>query len=68
MVETVVPEWTENRFGGVVVDPGALPAEPDGFAQRLDASLHFWAEQGLKVVWLEVPIARTALIPIAVEG
>ena len=68
MVETVVPEWTENRFGGVVVDPDALPTEPDGFGPRLDASLHFWTEQGFKVVWLEVPIPKTALIPIAVEA
>jgi 8-oxo-dGTP pyrophosphatase MutT (NUDIX family) len=68
MSETHVPEWTENRFGGVVVDPEALPADADGFERRLSESLRYWADQGLKVVWLEVPISKTALIPVAVEA
>lgn len=68
MSEPCVLEWTENRFGGVVVDPGALPSEPDLFREQLPGSLQFWADQGLKVAWLEIPIAKTALIPVAVEA
>lgn len=68
MSETHVPGWTENRFGGVEVDPESLPAEPSEFEEQLWGALAFWTEQGLRVVWLEIPIARTALIPIAVEA
>jgi 8-oxo-dGTP pyrophosphatase MutT (NUDIX family) len=57
-----------NRFGGVVVDPSGLPAGVDGFRQRLDRSLEAWAREGLKVVWLQVPIGHSALIPLAVEA
>ena len=61
-----LPLLARNAFRGL---PGLLAdALPDRFGQRLDASLHFWEEQGLKVVWLEIPIDKTALIPIAVEA
>jgi 8-oxo-dGTP pyrophosphatase MutT (NUDIX family) len=68
MGDSRVLEWTENRFGGAVVDPEALPTAADTFAARLSDSLRVWTAQGLKVAWLEVPIAKTALIPIAVEA
>lgn len=57
---------TTNAFDGVVVDPQALPVRPEAFRQALGDSLGVWAEQGLKVVWLEVPITKANLIPIAV--
>ena len=57
-----------NRFGGVVVDPKGLPAHLDGFKERLQYSLNAWTQEGLKVVWLEIPIENSALIPIAVEA
>ena len=56
----------ENPFGGMVIDAGDLPAQPEAFGLRLRHSLHLWAGQGYKVVWLEVPIAQSALIPVAV--
>jgi 8-oxo-dGTP pyrophosphatase MutT (NUDIX family) len=68
LAESCVLEWTENRFGGVVVDPEALPAEAEEFKRRLPGSLSVWAEQGLKVTWLEIPISKTPLIPVAVEA
>jgi 8-oxo-dGTP pyrophosphatase MutT (NUDIX family) len=61
-------EWTENRFGGAVVDPKALPEGAETFEQRLSGSLRSWADRGLKVVWLEIPISKSALIPVAVEA
>ncbi len=60
-------EARPNPFGGMVTAPDALPASAAEFAQRLDASLAQWTADGLKAVWLEVPIARSALIPEAVN-
>jgi 8-oxo-dGTP pyrophosphatase MutT (NUDIX family) len=57
-----------NRFAGVVVDPESLPAQVETFTQRLCHSLDAWTSQGLKVVWLEIPIIKSALIPVAVEA
>jgi 8-oxo-dGTP pyrophosphatase MutT (NUDIX family) len=57
-----------NRFAGVVVDPKSLPAHIDGFQERLQRSLDAWTEEGLKVVWLEIPIHISSLIPVAVEA
>lgn len=58
---------TTNAFDGVVVDPKALPMHPEAFRQALSDSLDVWVEQGLKVVWLKVPITKANLIPIAVD-
>ena len=57
-----------NRFAGVVVDPKGLPVHRDEFRHRLRESLAAWTQEGLKVVWLEVPIENSVLIPIAVEA
>ena len=56
-----------NSFGGVVVDPVSLPASPDEFSRALAASVADWRRAGVPVVWLELPIARAALVPAAVE-
>jgi len=56
-----------NPFGGMVAAPDALPSDPAKFAQSLDASLSQWTADGIKAVWLEIPIARAALIPEAVN-
>jgi len=59
---------TTNRFQGVVVDPQALPELPDEFSKALARSLRTWADEGLTVAWLEIPIGQSALIPAAVEA
>jgi len=61
-------ESTTNRFDGVLPDPEALPVDPQEFADRLNFSLGNWRREGLQVIWLEVPIARSELIPIAVDA
>jgi 8-oxo-dGTP pyrophosphatase MutT (NUDIX family) len=59
---------TTNAFGGIVVDPATLPTDPEVFRQALVEALAQWAGGGYKVVWLEVPIGKAALIPVAVEA
>jgi 8-oxo-dGTP pyrophosphatase MutT (NUDIX family) len=59
---------TTNPFRGVVPDPDTLPENPEAFRQRLQHSLQVWQNEGALVVWLEVPIDRAGLIPIAVEA
>lgn len=54
-----------NPFGGMVIDPGALPADPCGFSERLDLSLERWTADGRNLVWLEAPLERAELVPAA---
>lgn len=56
---------TFNQFGGVVVDPGALVDDLRLFPDQLLYSLGEWTVQGYKLVWLEIPIAKASLIPVA---
>ena len=56
---------TPNPFGGIVPDPSQLPSDPTAFAPRLGHSLKEWTAEGYKVVWLEVPLDRAGLVPIA---
>jgi 8-oxo-dGTP diphosphatase len=52
----------------VVVDPESLPGCADEFREALARSLRAWMDEGLKVVWLEIPIDKSALIPLAVDA
>jgi ADP-ribose pyrophosphatase YjhB (NUDIX family) len=54
-----------NRFNGVSVDPGALPEDPVAFGTVLATSLAAWRRAGRRLVWLEIPIERAGLIPVA---
>lgn len=58
----------QNAFGGRVVACNALPHEVDAFAKSLESSMAAWREEGCKVVWLEIPIERSHLIPQAVAA
>ena len=63
-----VVEARKNQFGGMVADPDALPEDPREFRRRLDFSLREWKAEGIVAVWLEVPLDRAALIPVAVDA
>ena len=61
-------EFTTNPFRGAVTSPGSLPPDPAEFARRLRHSLGVWGSEGLQTVWMEIPSALAALIPLAVEA
>lgn len=61
-------EASANQFRGVVINPGSLPDGPGQFEAALGQSLDAWRSQELLVVWLEVPINKSALIPVAVAA
>ena len=59
---------TPNRFQGVELDPTALPHDPEEFRTRLSASLREWKREAFKLVWVNIPIERAALIPVATQA
>jgi 8-oxo-dGTP pyrophosphatase MutT (NUDIX family) len=61
-------EATTNPFGGVIPNPKALEDDPASFARQLEASLNAWAKERFKVVWLEVPITKADLVPVAAKA
>ena len=64
-----VIESTSNQFGGVIPAPDDLHPDPQTFVQHLNTSLTAWKESGYRVAWLEIPIAKSQLVPVAVgEG
>ncbi len=63
-----VLEYTTNPFGGVLSTPDGLPEDPQVFQQQLDHSLKTWKAEGFRVVWVEIPIARSQLISVAVDA
>ena len=60
-------ESTENAFWGVIAETAALQADPDEFKGTLARSLEAWKEADYRVAWLQVPIDKAQLIPVAVE-
>jgi len=61
-------ESTRNSFGGVLPRPEALVPEPQAFEEQLRYSLEAWKDQDFRVVWLEIPIGKSQLIPVAVAA
>jgi 8-oxo-dGTP diphosphatase len=57
-----------NIFRGIAIDPDSLASDPAHFAAQLRASMKGWRAEGVRVVWLEVPIRLAALIPVAVQA
>jgi 8-oxo-dGTP pyrophosphatase MutT (NUDIX family) len=60
--------FNTNPFGGVLVDPLKLPFDAQGFRSRLAYSMDEWIAEGYKVAWLEVPLDKSALVPVAAEA
>ena len=57
-----------NPFGGRVIDPLRLPDDADAFAASLVEAMDEWQREGIKVVWLQLPIARSQFVPAAVAA
>jgi len=60
--------FAPDMFGGVIVEPENLPADAAAFEAALGRSLDTWKSGGVRLVWLAVPIQRSALIPVAVAA
>ena len=59
----------EDRFGGVTVKVSATEANrgPAAFAEQLGGWLDQWADAGKRGIWLDVPLAASAVLGAAVE-
>ena len=57
-----------DQFGGVIVNADALPADVSSFSRALESSLEAWRANGVRLVWLGLPLARAAFVPIAAEA
>ena len=67
-VATETLKFNPNQFGGVVTDTSALPDDPRAFGALLRDSIESWTSNGYKVVWLEIPLSHSALVPVAAEA
>eukprot|EP00930_Biecheleria_cincta_P073726 TRINITY_DN61015_c0_g1_i1.p1 TRINITY_DN61015_c0_g1~~TRINITY_DN61015_c0_g1_i1.p1 ORF type:complete len:344 (-),score=62.40 TRINITY_DN61015_c0_g1_i1:249-1280(-) len=54
-----------DLYGGVIVDPSAVPQDSETFRRVLSSSLKEWAKQQKRGVWLRIDIELSKLIPIA---
>ena len=61
-------ESVNNPFGGVVTKADSLYADPAEFRTQLERSMAVWRSDGILVVWMEIPIANAALVPVAVDA
>ena len=63
--EEQVLEGRSDPYGGRIVDCAAVAGEGKSFGERLDASLRVWRDEGVRGVWLKIPIERSAFVPVA---
>ncbi|CAL0312297.1 unnamed protein product [Lupinus luteus] len=57
----------DDEYGGVLIDPDRLSANPSVFAPMLRFSLSHWKKMGKKGIWLKLPLEQSDLVPIAVK-
>ena len=62
-VETLA--GTTDIYGGVIIDPQRLPGDAARFRERLAASVAAWRRERRRLIWLEIPQAAAALVPVA---
>lgn len=60
-------EGEADRYGGVRIQGSQLPHNPKEFEAMLDESLAQWESQGVRGVWIEVPLHLTEFVPLAVR-
>ncbi len=56
---------TSNPYKGIVIDSDELFKDVSTFQIRLAQSLDFWRQENYQVVWLEIPLEKSELIPVA---
>ena len=54
-----------DQFGGVIVESTSLPETIEEFTAALHRSLESWRSHGFRLVWLDIPLGRAALVPVA---
>ena len=54
-----------NQFNGIEINTEDLPTDGPSFQQGLASSLVKWIQDGRFLVWLHLPIERSAFIPIS---
>jgi 8-oxo-dGTP pyrophosphatase MutT (NUDIX family) len=63
-----VLEHAPDMFGGIIVESAKLPADAETFAARLQTSLDAWRADGRRLVWIDVPIQLSELVPILTDA
>ena len=59
--------YSSNPFGGVILSSNDIPLSSDDFLDTIKFSIQEWEKENFKVVWLELDLNRSALVPIAVN-
>ncbi|MDA0264295.1 MAG: NUDIX domain-containing protein [Chloroflexi bacterium] len=60
-------ESKPNPFNGMVISSLDLPSDAEEFDARLATSMEQWSSEGFLTVWVEIPKAKSALIPKAID-
>lgn len=60
--------YTVNQFRGAQIDREQLSNDPEEFRIQIIEALEEWRSGDLRLIWLEIPIEKARLIPIATEA
>ena len=57
-----------DQFGGIIVESEQLPEDAEEFGERLQTSIETWRADGRRLVWIDVPIEKAQLVPVATKA
>ncbi|MBI9104980.1 MAG: NUDIX domain-containing protein [Spirochaetales bacterium] len=61
-------DYQRNPFEGAIIIPESLPEDISIFPSLLDETLTVLRNEGIKVIWMNIPIASAGLVPTAVAA
>lgn len=59
--------YTVNQFQGAQIDREKLSNDPEEFRIQVEEAIREWRAGAIKLIWLEIPIEKARLIPVATE-
>jgi len=59
--------YTVNQFQGAQVDREKLSNDPEEFRIQIEEAIKEWRADAVKLIWLEIPLEKARLIPVATE-
>ena len=60
-------QYSSNPFGGVILSSKDIPPDSNDFLNLIKFSIEEWRKENFKVVWLELDLKKSDLVPIAVS-
>lgn len=66
-VQSTMFTGRRDNYDGLIIDSATVPSDPNDFCSSLKFCISEWREQGIRGVWLKLPLGHAHCIGHAVD-